>query len=196
MMIRKLFIPILFFVFFININTSAQIDADTTQSQLRNPEFAATADQVVQDLTARLTLTPDQAREIKEIFIDYQERMQLRSPNIDNAEPPTTGETEFDTPTDTETETETDVVPETETDIETETETDIETETETETEFDVNRDVTSETSFQGDPQALANKAIEEVLNDTQMTTWTIIKDAWWRDINSRYGWNQDSPEIR
>jgi hypothetical protein len=171
------------FVLLLQFSAAAQFETDT--SQMRDPQFAATADQIVQDLTTRLTLTDEQSTEIKEILIDYQEEIQTQQGLADEAETRTDFETETQTETEFETETETDFDTETETDYETQTETDVTTGTEFNTQ-----DQTGVVS--GDPKERANQAIEQVLNDTQKTTWVVIRDAWWRDINSRYGWDKNT----
>jgi len=161
-MIRKYLITAVF-LFFIPFTASAQFETDT--SQIRNPEFVSIADQLVQDLTTRLTLTSEQAEEIKEILIDYQENVS-GTKAAENAAPEVESEFDQDPMSDTS------------------------TQSESQDPFQTENDVSADTSsvIQGDPQENANSAIESVLNDTQKTTWTVIKDAWWRDVNSRYGW--------
>jgi hypothetical protein len=196
-MIRKNLLGMftLLLVVLFSYNISAQFETDTSQE--RNPEYLATADQLVEDLKTRLTLTDEQSQEIKEILIDYQQDIHSSGTNQNQAE--MGNETNSDFNTDTEFETETDFESDTQTDIETdtdvETDTDITTEGEFETETDIQSDVqTPENTdvFSDNPQEKANQAIEEILNDTQRTTWTVIKDAWWRDVNSRFGWDKNS----
>jgi hypothetical protein len=209
-MIRKLIYSSLF-VFLIHTAGFAQFE-DTTQ--MRDPQHISTAEQLTEDLSTRLALTDEQSEEIKEILIDYQENIAMNQKGIEEAEqgmdtqtdPEVSDPNVTDQDVITDTETQTDI--ETETDVETETDfpqTDIESETEVETETPTDYptsetqtdvDAQTNTEFQdqmnNDPHEMVNQAIEDVLNDSQKVTWSVIKDAWWRDVNSRFGWDKQT----
>jgi purine-binding chemotaxis protein CheW len=184
-MVKKL-IYSSFLVLLFQIALFAQFEES---DQARDPQHVSTAEQLTEDLTTRLSLTEDQSDEIKEILIDYQENVATMQTEG------TTGETDFNTETETQTEIESETQTdfETETDMETETDTEFETETETDfptTDTEVQTDVYMEGDFTNDPHERANQAIEDVLNDSQKITWNVIKEAWWRDVNSRFGWDE------
>jgi hypothetical protein len=213
-MIKKLIFSS-FLLFLFQIAVFAQFE-DTTQ--MRDPQYISTAEQLAQDLSTRLSLTEEQSEEIKEILVDFQENVAIHRTEADEAEtyrnetdydtePQSDIETETDFETDTETtlpRTETDVdvdadvrtdYPETDVDADVRTdypETEVDTEVRTDfpqTDVDVDMRTQIETE---DPQEMANQAIEEVLNESQMVTWNVIKEAWWRDVSNRYGWDMDN----
>jgi hypothetical protein len=200
-MIKKLIFSS-FLLFLFQIAVFAQFE-DTTQ--MRDPQYISTAEQLAQDLSTRLSLTEEQSEEIKEILVDFQENVAIHRTEADEAETyrnetdyDTEPQSDIETETDFETDTET-TLPRTETDVDVDAdvrtdypETEVDTEVRTDfpqTDVDVDMRTQIETE---DPQEMANQAIEEVLNESQMVTWNVIKEAWWRDVSNRYGWDMDN----
>jgi hypothetical protein len=177
-MMKLLFIV---FLLFFNFSLTAQ-EIDT--SGLYDQDFQTTADQLTEDLKARLTLTDQQADEIRDILIQYQEKVQSDY-EPENSDQEIIEDTAYDA-----TQTRVDGT-------ETEAEPDLNTDTSFTEDplsgFDDEETVNDNYLYAGeDPQKEANKNIEEVLNETQKTTWSIIREAWWRDVNSRYRWDNNS----
>lgn len=201
-MFGKGIITSLLFLFIFTFSTFAQMDADTTQTT-RNPEFLTNAEQLVQDLSPRLSLTDQQASEIKGILVDYQQSVSVTNAESAEISEESQNNVNGDTSYEDQSEIQSDIQNDTTTDMQSnQDQAEINSQNQDSTGFQSNQNtqlgnengVTPDVS--GDPKEVANRAIENVLNDTQKTTWAVIKDAWWKDVDSRYNFNQSGKTER